>query len=238
MENWRPFIIFTIVVGFLLIVYDILRFIQNSGKFIRSPFNFVHFFSHILAITGLFYILDDRPKAGHDGGQDDGPSQIWAMSFAILSLYMNMLFELRVFKQLGIFVNIIININRKIVWLFLIFGVFLVSFTHALLHLLHTRRFRSDCIDGSCGGDYPDGYPREFTEALSVTYFFLAGRYDPISSSFENGETSFHIMMVIFFFFTSVLLLNILIALMNDAFNESRDQGQLAWLKQWSEVIT
>lgn len=24
---------------------------------------------------------------------------------------------------------------------------------------------------------------------------------------------------------------------MNDAFNESKDQGQLAWLKQWSEVI-
>jgi hypothetical protein len=24
---------------------------------------------------------------------------------------------------------------------------------------------------------------------------------------------------------------------MNDAYNESKDQGQLAWLKQWSEVI-
>lgn len=44
-------------------------------------------------------------------------------------------------------------------------------------------------------------------------------------------------MMAIFFFFTSILLLNILIALMNDAYNEAKDQGQLAWLKQWSEVI-
>lgn len=24
---------------------------------------------------------------------------------------------------------------------------------------------------------------------------------------------------------------------MNDAYNESKDEGQLAWLKQWSEVI-
>ncbi|KAI1314631.1 hypothetical protein EDD11_001930 [Mortierella claussenii] len=65
----------------------------------------------------------------------------------------------------------------------------------------------------------------------------IAGRYDPVSKSFDDGSTGFHIMMVIFFFFTAILLLNILIALMNDAFNESKDQGQLAWLKQWSEVI-
>ncbi|KAI8597702.1 hypothetical protein EDD21DRAFT_357029 [Dissophora ornata] len=43
--------------------------------------------------------------------------------------------------------------------------------------------------------------------------------------------------MTIFFTFTSILFLNLLIAVMNDAFNESKEQGELAWLNQWSGVI-
>ncbi|KAF9361080.1 hypothetical protein BGX26_005947 [Mortierella sp. AD094] len=254
MDGWRPFMKFTIFVGFLLIIYDIQRLEQNPRKFVGSPFNFVHLIAHVLPIAGLFYFLDTKPGPKKTGDPDGGPSQIWVMSFAILALYMNLLFELRVIRQLGIVVNIIINITRRIAWLFTIFGLFIVSFTHALLHLLHTRSYKPECIDATNANatitnatitsrtchdkDYPDGYPTDFLGALSATYFFLAGRYDPVSTSFDNGTASFHVMMVIFFFFTTVLLLNILIALMNDAFNESSNQGQLAWLKQWSEVIT
>ncbi|KAF9174975.1 hypothetical protein BGX20_008911 [Mortierella sp. AD010] len=237
MEGWRPFMKFTIFVGFLLIIYDIQRLMQNARKYVGSPFNYVHLIAHSLPIAGLFCFLKTKPGPKPDGSTDGGPSQIWVMSFAILALYMNLLFELRVIKQLGIVVNMIINITRKIVWLLIIFGLFIVSFTHALLHLLHTRSYKPDCLSGSCDSDYPDGYPTSFFGALSATYFFLAGRYDPVSTSFDKGSISFHIMMVIFFFFTTVLLMNILIALMNDAFTQSSNQGQLAWLKQWSEVI-
>ncbi|KAF9168242.1 hypothetical protein BGX20_011361, partial [Mortierella sp. AD010] len=34
-----------------------------------------------------------------------------------------------------------------------------------------------------------------------------------------------------------ILLMNVLIAIMNDGYSESRDEGQSTWLKQWSEVI-
>ncbi|KAI1292757.1 hypothetical protein EDD11_008588 [Mortierella claussenii] len=73
--------------------------------------------------------------------------------------------------------------------------------------------------------------------AILALYMNMAGRYDPVSTSLQQGSVSFNIMMVIFFFFTTVLLLNILIALMNDAFDESKNEGQSAWLKQWSDVI-
>ncbi|KAF9435312.1 hypothetical protein BGZ76_006524 [Entomortierella beljakovae] len=155
LEGWHIFIKITIATGFFIMLYDVQRFIESPRKYIRSPFNYMHLIAHLFSIVGLFYFLVDRPGPGKDGGPDDGPSQIWALSFGILALYMNM-----------------------------------------------------------------------------------AGRYDPLSTSFEHGAISFHIMMVIYFFFTTVLLLNVLIALMNDAFNESSNQGQLAWLKQWSEVIS
>ncbi|KAG0306138.1 hypothetical protein BGZ98_002907, partial [Dissophora globulifera] len=234
----RPVFKIAIAFGLVLIAYEVRQFLETPRKYMSSPYNYMDLAAYVTPVIGCFLFLQTEVGTiDPETNMDRGPSQIWVMSFAILFLYMNILFELRVIRQLGIVVNIILNITRSITWFFLIFGLFLVSFTHALLHLLHTRRFTPCPPDGCQNSDYPDGYPRGFFGALGATYFFLAGRYDPISTSFEFGSTSFHIMMVIFFFFTAILLLNILIALMNDAFNESKDQGQLAWLKQWSEVI-
>ncbi|KAF8920945.1 hypothetical protein BGZ58_004209, partial [Dissophora ornata] len=146
------------------------------------------------------------------------------------------LFELRPIKQIGVVVNIILNIAEKIIWFAVIFAIFIIGFTQALLHMLHTRK-EVPCGDNCEGGVFQDDYPTNFLSALSATYFFLAGIYDPVSEPMEGGGVSFHIMMTIFFTFTSILFLNILIAVMNDAFNESKEQGEVAWLKQWSEVI-
>ncbi|KAF9185997.1 hypothetical protein BGZ51_002297 [Haplosporangium sp. Z 767] len=230
LDSWRPLIRLTVGLGFTLIAYELVQFISSPRKYISSPYNYLDLAAYVMPVVGCYIFLGSDPES------DAGPDQIWIMSFAILALYMNVLFELRVVKQLGIVVNIILNITRRIVWFFLIFGLFLVGFTHALLHLLHTRKqcTAEDCTTGDL---FLDEYPKGFWGALSTTYFFLAGRFEPVDSTFENGGIGFHIMMVIFFFFTVILLLNILIALMNDAFNESRDEGQLAWLKQWSEVI-
>ncbi|KAI8351679.1 hypothetical protein B0O80DRAFT_111007 [Mortierella sp. GBAus27b] len=120
------------------------------------------------------------------------------------------LFEMRVIRQLGIAVNIIFHITRRISWFFLIFGLFLLGFTHTLLYVLHTRRLNA-CQSGPCDKDGESSYPTGFFEALSATYFFLSGRYDPVNSSFGSNSVGFHIMMIIFYFFTVLLLLNILI---------------------------
>ncbi|GJJ72861.1 hypothetical protein EMPS_05219 [Entomortierella parvispora] len=232
MENWRPVFHTTTAFGFVLIAYEAYQFMDSPKKYIASPYNYMDLAAYVMPVVGCFLFLD------YQIGKETQPRQVWVLSFSILALYINILFELRVIKQLGIVVNIILNITRRIVWFFLVFGLFLISFTHALLHLMKTDAYYPNEIDGlpTNSSDGP-GYPDNFWSALSATYFFLAGRYDPVSNEFDYGSTSFHIMMVIFNFFTAILLLNILIALMNDAFNESKDQGQLAWLKQWSEVI-
>lgn len=85
------------------------------------------------------------------------------------------LFELRVVRQLGIVVNIILNITRSISWFFLIFALILVSFTHALMHLLHTRQYHPPCPAAGC--DEQDEYPTKPFAALSATYFFLVSLF-------------------------------------------------------------
>ncbi|KAF9908496.1 hypothetical protein EC991_009760 [Linnemannia zychae] len=248
MENWRPVIMVAVALGVGLYGYEAMQFIYAPRKYIRSPYNYLDLSAYALAIVGCISLVNATPGIKPGNTIDIGPSQIPIMSFAILFVYFNILFELRVVRQLGIVVNIILNITRSIVWFFIIFFLILVGFTHALMHLLHTKSFHPVCPPDLptnatlIPDEFQDcaekqDFPTEFFSALSATYFFLSGRYDPVEKSFEGNEVSFHVMMILFFFISAILFLNILIALMNDAFNESKDQGQLAWLKQWSEVI-
>ncbi|KAI8351683.1 hypothetical protein B0O80DRAFT_111103 [Mortierella sp. GBAus27b] len=239
LPQWRPVFILTAVMGIVLIFYELLQFIYSPRKYIMSIYNFVDLAAYVSPVVWCFLFLkESSAKNQDDTGIDRGPKQIWAMGFVILALYLNLLFELRVFKPLGIVVNVILNIGVRIKWFFLVFAVFLVSFTHGFLYVLHTRRYRS-CQNGSCDGtDYPSSYPTGFWPALSATYFFLGGRYDPIDNSLDNGSVSFHVMMVIFYFFTVIILLNVLIALMNDAFTVGERGGEFARLKVLCEVIS
>ncbi|KAF9987533.1 hypothetical protein BGZ65_003192 [Modicella reniformis] len=203
--------------------------IVASLQFKCSPFNYVDLVAFTTPVVGCFFSLLSTPGTS--------PNQVWVIGFAILFLYLNMLLELRVIRQLGIAVNIIFNITRRIKWFFMIFGLFIVGFTHALLYVLHTGSY-NPCEDNSCGGtENSDSYPTGFFAAFSATYFFLSGRYDPISTSLQKGSAGFHIMMIIFYFFTAILLLNVLIALMNDAFTASEKEGEIAHYKFLSQVV-
>ncbi|KAG0021946.1 hypothetical protein BGZ80_001378 [Entomortierella chlamydospora] len=235
LKNWRWVFYTALANAFVLLAYELVQFTDDPKKYVRSPYNYMDLITYSLNIAGCIVFLSYKPDS-----DPQGPHQISALSFGILALYLNLLFELRVLKPLGIVVNIILNIARSIVWFFMVLTLFLVSFTLALQHLLHTRQYRQNCIIGenTCDlQDYPGEYPRNFFMALIDTYFFLAGRYDPVASSLTSGSTSFRIMMLIFFIFTAILLLNILIALMNDGFELSKKQGEVAWHKQLSDVI-
>ncbi|KAF9984497.1 hypothetical protein BGZ65_000251, partial [Modicella reniformis] len=65
----------------------------------------------------------------------------------------------------------------------------------------------------------------------------MAGRYDPVSSSFDKGPGIFKFTMAAFYFITAILLLNILIALMNDAFENSMKESEMAYWELLSEVV-
>ncbi|KAF9981269.1 hypothetical protein BGZ65_004137, partial [Modicella reniformis] len=237
LPNWRPIIMVSIPFGLLLFAYELWQMTYSPKQYFKSQFNYVSLAAFLSPVVGCFLFLRAEPGVRSDTGMDGGPSQIWILAFSILFQYTNLVLELRVIRQLGITVNIISNITQKVSWFMLIFALFLVGFTHAFLYVLHTRSYK-ECLDDSCIDlDYPPDYPTGFFAALSATYFFLAGRYNPIDESFDKGTTGFNVMMVIFYFFSAILLLNVLIALMNDAFNESEKEGELAHWKLLSGVI-
>ncbi|KAF9339784.1 hypothetical protein BGZ91_004716 [Linnemannia elongata] len=134
------------------------------------------------------------------------------------------LFELRVAKSVCHFVTIIIQVIKTIRVFFFIFAAGLLGFTIAILHLLR------GCVNSSCS-HLSEDFPTNFLEAISAVYFVMGGRYDPFDNDFKSGGFAFHFMLVVFFFFTAILMLNVLIALINLAFNDGDQTWRLTWLE-------
>ncbi|KAI1319242.1 hypothetical protein EDD11_004636 [Mortierella claussenii] len=136
------------------------------------------------------------------------------------------LFELRVNKSVCHFVTIIIRIMSEIRVFFLVFAIGILAFTIAILHLLR------GCPVGECVDALQDvKFPKHFYGAISSTYFFMGGIWDPVNDEFAGDNWAFHTMMIVYFFFTTILLLNVLIALINVAFSA----GDGTWLLVWTE---
>ncbi|KAF9327041.1 hypothetical protein BGZ91_001658, partial [Linnemannia elongata] len=146
------------------------------------------------------------------------------LSFAVLVVFLHMLFELRINKSVCKYVTIIQQAVVEIRAFFIIFAGGLLAFAIATLHLLRA------CPVEGCMREETD-FPHNFFGALSATYFFMGGRYDPVSPFFDTEDWWFHIMMIVFFFFTVIVMLNVLIALINVAFTKGDDGWRLAWIE-------
>ncbi|KAF9436131.1 hypothetical protein BGZ76_004753 [Entomortierella beljakovae] len=78
--------------------------------------------------------------------------------------------------------------------------------------------------------------------ACSTIFLLLevgqGGRYDQIEDEMNNKESwAFQALMIIFFFFTVILMLNVLIALINKAFNDGDETWRLVWLENRLRTI-
>ncbi|KAF9949936.1 hypothetical protein BGZ72_008322 [Mortierella alpina] len=135
------------------------------------------------------------------------------------------LFELRINRSVCHYVTIIIRIFSEIRVFFLIFAGGILAFTIAIMHLLYA------CLGDKCPEPIDGGFPLHFYQAVSSTYFFMGGRYDSINSDLDSDSWAFHTMMIIYFFFTVILMLNVLIGLVNLAFNDGDRTWRLVWLK-------
>ncbi|KAI8605359.1 hypothetical protein EDD21DRAFT_432107 [Dissophora ornata] len=203
--------------GFLWL--ELLQFMKEPGSYLTSPYNYVDLSVFLLPLTASLAQLVDSEK-----GNDAGNTR--AFSFAILVIYVHLLFELRVIKSVCNFVSIILSVIIKIRIFFIIFAVSIFAFTHAFLHLLWAKS-----VDGEDKTGDAAGFPYDFAGALSATYFFMGGRYDPVGDKFATDDVSFHVMMALYFFLTVILMLNVLIALINVAFTTGDDSWRPVWLE-------
>ncbi|KAF8945149.1 hypothetical protein BGZ47_003190 [Haplosporangium gracile] len=202
---------------------ELIQMIQDKKSYLSSIYNFVDLVVFGLPLAGsinqLCIIWGDTPPGGNPA----------LLSFSVLFVFLHFLFELRVNKSVCHFVTIIIQIFEKIKVFFFIFAGGILAFTIAILHLLRSPATSSP----SCTGDACEqiDFPSNFLRAISATYFFMGGIYDPISPLFNTDRVAFHLMMIVFFFFTVILMLNVLISLISLAFNDGDETWRLTWIE-------
>ncbi|KAF9359542.1 hypothetical protein BGX26_012090 [Mortierella sp. AD094] len=199
----------------------LIEYKWNTIGFI-SVYNVVDLAAFGLPLAGSINQLLIHSKKISGDTPLDGNAGLF--SFSVLFMALQFLFELRVNESVCQFVTIIISILGKIRMFFVILIGGIIAFSVAMLYMLHSCPFET-CVTPTTG------FPTHFYKAFSSTFFIIGGRYDPISDELDTDNWAFITLMIVYFFFMVILLLNILIALINVAFNDSDIIWRLAWLE-------
>ncbi|KAG0207537.1 hypothetical protein BGX28_001259 [Mortierella sp. GBA30] len=219
-EELQGVCIAIIVCSAIFLWLEMIQFLRDKKRYMSSLYNFVDIIVFGLPLAAsINQLLMAAGKITED-------HNIGLFSFSVLFIFLHILFELRVIKSVCYFVTIIIRAIKKIKVFFFVFFFGIIAFTVGNLHLLRGCSFK-DC---STSESY---FPSNFYSALSTTYFFMGGRYDQIGDEMNDngGYWEFQTMMIVFFFFTVILMLNVLIALINQAFGD----GDTTWRQVWLE---
>ncbi|KAG9071773.1 hypothetical protein KI688_005989 [Linnemannia hyalina] len=199
-----------IVVAFIFLWLELVQLLRDKRDYIRSVYNWVDLLVFLLPLAGAInqiLIIQGVIELGLNPG---------LLSFS--------LFELRVFKAVCHFVSIIIRAIHAIRVFFFVFAGGLLAFSIAIVHLYHV------CTSDECSY-LTDGFSSNLLRAFSMTYFMMGGNYDPVENGFSGNNFAFHMMMIVFFFFTVILMLNVLIALINNAIVDGDHTWRLDWLE-------
>ncbi|KAF9962624.1 hypothetical protein BGZ72_000044 [Mortierella alpina] len=206
-----------IVFGVVFLWLELLQATKNWARY-ASIYNILDMIAYTVPVAASIDQLVILYK-----GDATGNTRI--LSFSVLAVFIHALFELRINKSVCKYVTIIQETVIEIRVFFIIFAGGLFAFTVATLHLL-----RGCPVLGACEAPTTKLTPH-FLGALSATYFFMGGRYDPVSDEFDSEDWGFHLMMVVYFFFTVIVMLNVLIALINVAFTKGDDSWRLVWIE-------
>ncbi|KAI1288536.1 hypothetical protein EDD11_009976, partial [Mortierella claussenii] len=198
------------IIGIMSSTFLLLEFCQSRrdpARYLGSLiYNLVDIAAFILLPGGCINQFNLRSTVNENNILNPRGPNSWLYSFSILVIALHLLFELRVNNTVCCFVSAIVRIIIKIRIFFIIFLVGLLAFTAVLLHLLR------GCVQEPCA-DLTTIFPRNYYLAFSATFYFMGGKYDPISDVFNQPNWAFHTMMIIYLFFTVILMLNVLIGL-------------------------
>ncbi|KAG0307735.1 hypothetical protein BGZ98_009934 [Dissophora globulifera] len=213
-----------IVMAAVFIWLETLQAIQGWAKYKGSMYNFLDLLAFLVpmaaSVDQILVIL-----------QNDHQGNTHLPSVSVLIVSLHMLFELRINQSICKFVTIIQQVLAEIKVFFVISAAGIVSFTIGIS--LRT------CLVGGCppvddesAGTGNPPFLTKFFHALSSTYLFMGGRYDPISEKFNSNDWEFYFtMFFIYYFFLVILMLNVLIALTNVALTKGDDGWRLAWVE-------
>ncbi|KAG0269067.1 hypothetical protein BGZ95_002202 [Linnemannia exigua] len=135
--------------------------------------------------------------------------------------------ELRISRSVCKYVTIVQQAVSEIFVFIVIVAGFMMAFTITILHMLRSCPYEG-CIQGKTK------FPSHLLGGLYTTAFFLSGRFDAVSDELDanmSNDWALRLVMVTFLVSISILMMNVLIALINVAFAKGDDSWRLVWIQ-------
>ncbi|KAG0324836.1 hypothetical protein BGZ99_001400 [Dissophora globulifera] len=167
----------------------------------RTVWHFLVFYT-ILIVQSTPALLGDIIPSG--------ANPTLAMMNAINSRYLPVkvmaaaVYKFRVYHKFCKFLDFIFRLTADIGLFLALFAFGVVAFAQVFWFLIY------GCLGTECQ-ESTSRFPKNFIEAIFATYFFLGGRYDPVSTEMDSKFSVFHAVMALYYFFTAIILLNVLI---------------------------
>ncbi|KAF9583333.1 hypothetical protein BGW38_009734, partial [Lunasporangiospora selenospora] len=218
---------------------DPLGMKRSRSQYFRSPYNtldlIVYAYPLVTSIRQITNTVNDNTSATTAD-----------FSFSVVFVFLNLLAELRVSSTVCKYITILFGIFSEIKVFSLVLATSTIFFTIAIIHTVHGRvgtPVNTDNSGNPGNSTFPDnpGLPDSFLGAISTVYLMMGGRFDPLNSDlYAEGEgdtgsvyknAPLLVMVMVYFTFSSILMLNVLIALINNAFIKADDRWKQAWLE-------
>ncbi|KAG0306024.1 hypothetical protein BGZ98_003087 [Dissophora globulifera] len=222
------------VLGYMLLHLEFQQMRGGLARYFSSLYNYVDLAAYLIPLVSSGILIASPESA----------DALRALSFSMVIIYIHIIFELRVFKNVCKVATIVVNILLEIPAFFLILAIFILSFAHSINHLTEVNFRAADCppdIDSAappsiCNAQRSE-FPKNYLQAVSATYFFMTGDYGPVATSLTDGHWTSQLMVGLFFFLTAVLMMNVVIALMNGVYSEAVITAQQTWLRNRVELV-
>ncbi|KAG0047028.1 hypothetical protein BGZ83_007841 [Gryganskiella cystojenkinii] len=210
-----------IVLAAVFLWLEFLQALQNWSRYEGSLYNLLDMIAFLFPLAASAVQIHNIYSPGEDKDKN-----VQVISYSVLAVSLHLLFELRINKSVCKYVTIIQQAIVEIKVFFIVFACGILAFAIATLHLTNGCPTMTDCKQ-----DFTV-FPKNFFRAVAGTYFFMGGNYDPVGSEMGNkADWGVQVMIMVFFFFTVIVMMNVLIALVNVAFEKGGDSWRLIWIE-------
>ncbi|KAF9350476.1 hypothetical protein BGX26_011350 [Mortierella sp. AD094] len=156
-------------------------------------------------------------------------------------------FELRVNASIDRVYTILVCICKSIVLLLVVAAVLAWTYAHGFAHVTHMD-YQSRCptfadptivVSDACNQSIP-AFPDTPLEAFFTTCFFALERFDSVDIELlgkVSEQFPLQLMVIFFTVLMTYLLINVVIAFMNNAYEQGDREASIVWLQNRLDVI-
>ncbi|RUP50845.1 hypothetical protein BC936DRAFT_137459 [Jimgerdemannia flammicorona] len=215
----EPSIKYTILVlsAVFLAIFDIrqMRVRWNSRTYWSSFYPWIDRTAFVLVFVSTILSSPDYDQA------------INLQAWTALTLWLFVVFNFRVFQGFGLFFTVLVQILSSVGWLVFIMTMVIFAFAHAawiLAQLPNAPDTNNPFLS--------------FENSLNAFWQFLCGDF-ALTDAWDagNAKRSLNIMRVLFTSVSTIVLLNVLIAILNNVYTDSQETAKKTWLRNRAEFI-